>query len=271
MYLFKLQLVFCFIISVAICFEISSDSSSPGSWSSKIIGGNTANLGQFPFQVSLRRTRNTTIHICGGSIINKNWIITAGHCLLYFNSTKEALIVVGIIDLHQPEATNYNIQRYVIHPKFDKSLKKNDLGLMQTTISIIFNQNVKAIQISQKFIEAQTKATTCGWGRISNQGTRTNVLQYLNTTIMDNEECRQAHCISKRFLYIYDNVICTKNVKMKGTCNGDSGGALVVNEKLVGVVSWGVRCGIGLPDVFTRLSEHFEWIQEIISTKSTMN
>ena len=47
--------------------------------SSKIIGGSYANEGQFPYQVSLRTLPNR--HFCGGSIINEEYILTAGHCL----------------------------------------------------------------------------------------------------------------------------------------------------------------------------------------------
>lgn len=49
--------------------------------SSRIVGGETASMGQFPHQVGLflidysQRT-----YLCGGSIINENWILTAGHC-----------------------------------------------------------------------------------------------------------------------------------------------------------------------------------------------
>ena len=35
-------------------------------------------LDEFPWQISLR---NLGSHICGGSIINKNQVITAAHCV----------------------------------------------------------------------------------------------------------------------------------------------------------------------------------------------
>lgn len=44
----------------------------------KIVGGTAAKEGEFPYQVSLRIKNR---HFCGGSIIDKRWILTAAHCL----------------------------------------------------------------------------------------------------------------------------------------------------------------------------------------------
>lgn len=47
-------------------------------------------------------------------------------------------------------------------------------------------------------------------------------------------------------------------------CYGDSGGPLVANGKLIGIVSRGKPCAQGVPDVFTRISAHVDWIDENI-------
>lgn len=51
---------------------------APGSPQGRIVGGVDATLGQFPHQISLRQSGS---HICGGSIISRDFILTAGHCV----------------------------------------------------------------------------------------------------------------------------------------------------------------------------------------------
>lgn len=78
-----------------------------------------------------------------------------------------------------------------------------------------------------------------------------------------------AECIIRHFLEITPPVsfrknICTLNGKGEGACKGDSGGPLVEvsSGQQCGVVSWGVPCAKGAPDVFTRVTAYTDWIAE---------
>lgn len=48
----------------------------------KIVGGQKASEGQFPYQISLKRSSwgGGFSHSCGGSILDANTILTAAHC-----------------------------------------------------------------------------------------------------------------------------------------------------------------------------------------------
>lgn len=47
---------------------------------------------------------------------------------------------------------------------------------------------------------------------------------------------------------------------------GDSGGPLVADNLLIGIVSSGHKVPVGYPDIFTRVSEFYTWIQNTINS-----
>lgn len=100
-----------------------------------------------------------------------------------------------------------------------------------------------------------------GWGYIDELGKiSTNKLKKLKTYTLKNDDCSAAYPIG----YVNDFNLCTMiKAKAQGFCNGDSGGPLTMDEKLIGVVSWGTKgCAVGKPDVFERISPHCDWIKQ---------
>lgn len=54
--------------------------------SARVVGGVNAEIGQFPYQVSLQRSDGS--HTCGGSILDENFILTAAHCVVVGNGAE---------------------------------------------------------------------------------------------------------------------------------------------------------------------------------------
>uniref|UniRef100_T1GEI2 Peptidase S1 domain-containing protein n=1 Tax=Megaselia scalaris TaxID=36166 RepID=T1GEI2_MEGSC len=76
---------------------------------------------------------------------------------------------------------------------------------------------------------------------------------YLDTISM--KKCQDIYEDKK----IYHGQICTYS-EGKDTCRMDSGGPLVWNQQLLGIVSWGKDCGKKYPGVYISVPSYLKWI-----------
>lgn len=116
------------------------------------------------------------------------------------------------------------------------------------------------------------RATVAGWGRMTQNGEKSPLLQTVSFPIVSNGECQQWFDESNKpaglDVAIHDGVMCA-GVKEggKGTCIGDSGGPLMVKDNkterymTAGIASLGVGCARpNLPRTFTNTAKYIDWI-----------
>ena len=121
--------------------ERNSTVRTPPSLHAKLVGGNDASEGQFPYQVSLRNPANT--HFCGGTIIHKSWVMTAAHCS-EGKTHADILACVGSINKANGGFA-HKIAKIVPHPLYNKV--DNDIALLETEVSFIFTSNVLPVSM----------------------------------------------------------------------------------------------------------------------------
>ncbi|KAI7815638.1 Serine protease, partial [Rhyzopertha dominica] len=229
----------------------------PGSYDEtldwRIVGGSTASSGQFPYIASLRRS--TGAHFCGSSIISTRYVVSAAHCTVG-TSTGAVAVVVGTNTLNSG-GVRYAVDRIVNHASYNPSTIANDISLVRTSSTIATGTLVRTIAISSGTVGGGVSAVISGWGTLQVGGSTPNNLQFLNVATVTNTECAQRQSPNQ----IFSTQVCTFSRSGQGACHGDSGGPLVSSNILIGAVSWGRPCGIGFPDVFTRISSYVSWIQ----------
>ncbi|XP_017658322.1 ovochymase-2 [Nannospalax galili] len=251
---------------------------------SRIVGGSQVEKGSYPWQVSLKQRRK---HICGGTIISSQWVITAAHCMANRNIASTLNVTAGEYDLSQtePEEQIRAIETIIIHPQFSTRKPMDyDIALLKMAGNFQFGQFVRPVCLPEpeEHFEAGFICTTAGWGRLTEGGTTPQVLQEVNLPILTQEEC-EASLLTLKNPFTGKAFLCTGFPEGgRDACQGDSGGSLMCRNKkgawtLAGVTSWGLGCGRGwiknglrkeqgTPGIFTDLSKVLPWIYKHIQT-----
>ncbi|XP_029055959.1 chymotrypsin-1-like [Osmia bicornis bicornis] len=219
----------------------------------QIVGGKDAPIGKFPYQVSLRKGGN---HFCGGSIIDSRWILTAAHCVRNENNPK-AITVHTATNLLSSAGDSYTPDKIIANRKFNMLTLTDDVALIRVDRNIVFNDLVQTIPLAKGSNTYEgSSCTLTGWGTLRANGNLPNKLQYIDLLVETQAKCKKVH------IQVKDSHICTFTKYGEGACNGDSGGPLVSNGVQIGIVSFGRPCGIGYPDVYTRVSSFISWIDQ---------
>ena len=242
------------------------DAGDVASTEQDIIGGSAARLGARPWQVEISRSGGQW---CGGSVLTREWVLTAAHCLDGVPTT-ELRLRVGLIDREAPGAAaqTRGVRRAVVHPSFSLVDLDHDVALLQLDAPLTFNANVQPIGIRSSDAPVGTNAIVSGWGRPV-AAVRAPSRALLEVTLPVVSE---AACTAAGLGFLLDSMVCAGFAPgAQGACFGDSGGPLAAPRaagsgwELIGVVSWGSR-GCNSYTVFSRLSRSRAWILGVVGT-----
>jgi len=222
----------------------------------KIVGGVEAVKGEFPFMVSLQGSYGG--HFCGGSLIKKDWVLTAAHCVPGGIKT----VVAGLYDQSQMQGVEkLAVDKVISHPDYNKQPQDYDFALVHLKSASKF----APVALNKAEITGKADFVTAGWGYTEENGDIPNILRKVTVPFVTAEACSAAYPGS-----ITDRMICAGFEEGgKDSCQGDSGGPLLIGSgaktALAGVVSWGEGCARPKKfGVYSKVSSVMEWIEKTI-------
>ncbi|MBW3935403.1 serine protease, partial [Neisseria meningitidis] len=213
------------------------------------VGGYECTPHSQPHQVSL----NVGYHFCGGSLLNKDWVVSAAHC---YKSRLE--VRMGEHHIRQNENTEQFVSssRVIRHPNYNSYSLVHDIMLIKLSQPAVFNQNVQPVALPESCAPAGTMCLVSGWGNTMNPAADGDRLQCVNVPILSDADCNNSYPGM-----IEVTMFCAGYLEGgKDSCQGDSGGPVVCNGELQGIVSWGYGCAEqNYPGVYTKVCVETEW------------
>ncbi|TVQ91128.1 MAG: hypothetical protein EA393_05015, partial [Bacteroidetes bacterium] len=260
-------------VSIEIPPELQDFFEEHGWRSGRIVGGEDANIEDYPWHVALMQG---TTQFCAGSIIHEEWILTAAHCVL--GSWTPQYIRAGVTNRTHTTGQDINVIQIIAHPDFDDPVKwANDIALLrlQTPLNLAPAGVAIVPVVTQAdalagFTNPGVMSTITGWGALSWGGPSSDILQAAQVPITDDTGGYNPSSITP------DMLLAGYPEGGVDACQGDSGGPLVVPDgaggyKLAGITSWGNGCAFpDFPGVYARVSYFEDWIKDYVPLVSEL-
>ncbi|XP_031354556.1 trypsin alpha-3-like [Photinus pyralis] len=201
----------------------------------RIVGGFDVTIEQVPYQVSLMVRPDSPYHICGGSIIAHDLILTAAHCTTRYQPSEMRIRYGNTIK--NEGGTIMEVLFKKDHHLYNPNTMDYDISVLVLSGRIQFSASAQIIPlVASGSGEGGRAAMVSGWGRLSSGGASPTKLQAVYVREVDRKKCNEDYSgpITERMICFMDTY--------KDSCQGDSGGPLVSSGVQIGVVSWGWGC-----------------------------
>jgi secreted trypsin-like serine protease len=170
--------------------------------SSTIIGGQPAAPASWTMIVSLR-INGSNQHVCGGSILNDYFILTAAHCVDKSprHSPTGVYVRVGFTSLSEGAQVILEVDQIFLHPKYIGSSDgyQNDIAILHLSESLDIDNDpfikrtcVPHLDVNmnvQQYPANGIRLAVIGWGMVGlGTNNMSNAMQQAEVFVIDNDD-----------------------------------------------------------------------------------
>lgn len=208
-------------------------------------------------------------HFCSGTYISSNWVLTSAHCIK-IRLVRETKVIMGTDTVNAGGETR-EIKRAIQHPlkapikvgatESNASTEAlNNIGLIKLTEPFDLGKTISTIGILGERNKFEgTQVQIAGYGKLCAKETDSAKLGVLEFKVMQEDD-----------YVIYPEWELASWTDEEDVCRGDSGGPIIFESKVIGVVVCGFNCGpkkTVLLNTFLKLHPHLKWINQKLTSQ----
>ncbi len=249
---------------------------APGTRTTRVVGGQQAAVGQFPWTAAVSFRLEGATYSCGGTVVGRSWIVTAAHCVTDLDGR---VLSPGAFSVRTGSVSRTSggqvlaVASVYRHPGYTGDDNDYDVALLRlsrpTTAPAI--ALIGSTPAEQALDDPGVLATVAGWGATTFPGSPVDRQRFVEVPVISDNSCSAAYPIGRMeegypYEFRAQSMVCAGYpAGGKDSCQGDSGGPLATQAaddtwRLIGVVSWGYRCAeAGNPGVYARMTAVSSW------------